>query len=92
MSSYGAAAFQYKHQIPVVLKSTYALDNPMISPSIHSKSSTSQEIHSLNNSTEVEIGRDPLSDPQHQVDSYLSDYSFCNVDLKECSSPKPGTE
>lgn len=91
MSSYGAQAFQYKHHIPVASSTTYVLDHSMLSSSVHPNPTTSQEISSNNTSTEVEVGKDPLSEPLHHVDSFLSDYSFCNVDLKDCSSPKPGT-
>lgn len=61
----------------------------MLSSSANLQATTSQEAPSYNAATEVEIGKDPLSDPQ--PDSFLTDYSFCNVDLKDCSSPKPGT-
>lgn len=92
MSSYGAVAFQYRGHIPVALRTTYVLDKSMLSSSIHSKPTSSQgTLNQVNTATEVEVGKDPLSDPQVQIDSFLTDYSFCNVELKDCSSPKPGT-
>ena len=94
MSSYGAAAFQYKRQLPLFNSTSYVLDSSMITSSAQSIPAASRQNNNYGNSTttEVEVGKDPLSDPLHQVDSLeLSDYSFCNMDLKDCPSPKPET-
>ena len=94
MSFYGAAAIQYKRQLLSIISATCVLDKSMISSSANSAPAASQpnDHHGLSASTDVEVGKDPLSDPLHQVDSLeLSDYSFCNMDLKDCNSPKPGT-
>ena len=94
MSSYGAAAFQYKRQLPSFDSTTYVLNNSMISSSAQSIPAASRQNNNYGNptTTEVEVGKDPLSDPLHQIDSLeLSDYSFCNMDLKDCASQKPET-
>ena len=91
MSSYGAVAFQYKCYSPLGSTVTNALDKSMLSSSANLQSTTSQETQNFSTATEVEIGKDPLSDSQ-PPDSLLTDYSLCDVDLREYSRPPLGIE